>query len=169
VVATLGSRNDEERPFNNQQAGPFHTLPVVVLINGQSSGGAELIAATLQDQRRAKVAGQRSLGKASVQKSDIVIPNANAGIKLTTGTFFRSTGKNLHRFPDSKPTDDWGVRPDAGLEFRISPDLNRQLRDWWTLQTLRPGGCNDALPLDDPANDPQRHAALQFLLTTIKE
>ena len=168
MVATLRSRNDEERPFNNQQAGPFHTLPVVVLINGQSSGGAELIAATLQDQGRAKVAGQRSLGKASVQKSDIVIPNANAGIKLTTGTFFRSTGKNLHRFPDSKPSDDWGVRPDPKLEFRVSADLGRQLKEWWREQSLRPGASNKALPLDDPENDPARQFALRELLKRIK-
>ena len=50
----------------------------------------------------------------------------NWDVKLTTGTFFRPSGKNIHRFADSKPGDDWGVRPEANLDFRVSQDLSRQ-------------------------------------------
>src|SRR5260370_33888076 len=45
----------------------FIDFPMVVLINGETSGGAELVAAVLQDNLRAKIAGQRSRGKGSVQ------------------------------------------------------------------------------------------------------
>jgi carboxyl-terminal processing protease len=117
----------------------------------------------LQDHRRAVVVGQRSLGKGSVQ-TRLYLGLADVGLKLTTATFLRPGGKNLHRFPDSKPCDDWGVLPDAGREFRVSPDLSRALRRWWQQQTLRPGDSNERLPLDDPAADPQQQAALQALL-----
>ncbi len=89
-------------------------------------------------------------------------------MKLTTGTFLRPNGKNLHRFPDSKETEDWGVRPDPGLEMRLSADLSRQLKQWWLWQTLRPGPSTEALPLDDPENDPQRQTALAALLQQLE-
>jgi C-terminal processing protease CtpA/Prc len=113
------------------------------------------------------VAGQRTLGKASIQTM-LGLPVPDAGLKLTSGTFLRPSGKNLHRFPDSRSGDDWGVRPDAKAECRQSPELNRQLKEWWMLQTLRPGTSNEALPLDDPGADPQRETARQALLGLLK-
>src|SRR5207253_430929 len=85
-------------------------------------------------------------------------------MKLTSGTFLRPSGKNLNRFADSKPSDDWGVRPDPRLEFRTSADLSRQLKQLWQEQALRPGASSRALPLDDPECDPQRQAALKALV-----
>src|SRR5262249_56450533 len=39
---------------------------------------------------------------------------------------WRPSGKNTHRYPDSKEPDDWGVRPNQGLEVPITEDeLNR--------------------------------------------
>jgi carboxyl-terminal processing protease len=148
----------------------FIDFPMIVLINGETSGGAELVAAVLQDNLRAKIAGQRSRGKGSVQT---ILPQEDFGVKdmvpraalkLSNGMIVRPSGRNLHRFADSKPADDWGVRPDPELEFRISADLSRQLREWWQLQDLRPGTSNETLPLDDPVADPQRQGALQALL-----
>ena len=43
VVATIKSRNEDANAFNNRDDGRFLDVPVVVLINGQTSGGAELI------------------------------------------------------------------------------------------------------------------------------
>jgi carboxyl-terminal processing protease len=155
----------------------------VVLVNGETSGGAELIAAVLQDNLRARVVGQRTRGKATVQRlldfqrrfdfrgdpaggePPVAIPGL--GMKLSGGVLIRPSGRNFNRFPDSKPADDWGVRPDPGLEVRVSPELNRRLREWWLLQSLRPGTSDEGLPLDDPLADPQREAALQALLETL--
>ncbi|MCI8469382.1 MAG: PDZ domain-containing protein [Eggerthellaceae bacterium] len=41
--------------------------PLVVLVNGYTSGAAEVLAAALQDNQRAEVVGQTTLGKGSVQ------------------------------------------------------------------------------------------------------
>jgi carboxyl-terminal processing protease len=132
---------------------------MVVLVNGESTGGAEMIAAALQDHHRAVIVGQRSRGKGNVQS---ILPSlGSVGLKVTSGVIVRPDGKNLHRFPDSKPSDDWGVLPDR--EYRISPDLSRALRTWWEQQTLRPGSSSERQPLDDPILDPQRNAALEAL------
>jgi carboxyl-terminal processing protease len=160
-VATVKARSDKEIPHTSTKENKFLDVPVIVLVNGETSGGAELMAAALQDNRRAKVAGQRTVGKGSIQTM-VGLSVADAGLKLTTGTFVRASGKNLHRWPESGPRDDWGVRPD--IDQRTSPELAKQLKEWWLLQTLRPGPSNEALPLDDPTADPQRLAAVEALL-----
>jgi C-terminal peptidase prc len=167
LIARIKTRNGTDREYSGKRDVNFLNFPMVVLVNGETSGGAELIAAALQDNNRALVAGQRTLGKASVQSTK-ALRVGNLGIKLTTGTFVRPSGKNLHRFPDSRRTDDWGVLPNAKLEFRTSADANRKLREWYLWQTLRPGGSIEALPLDDPLADPQRYAAWMSLTDKIK-
>jgi carboxyl-terminal processing protease len=155
---------DLNREYQGTGSPKCPDLPLVVLINGETSGGAELIAAALQDHQRAVVVGQRTLGKASIQTiRPLALHTCVVSLKLTTGTFVRPSGKNLQRPRDGQPAAAWGVHPDPGQEVRLSPGLDRRLRDWWLAQTLRPGGSTEALPLDDPANDPQRQAALQTL------
>ncbi len=169
LVATIKYRKGRP-PEEHLARGSEHFVdfPVVILVNGDTSGGAELIAAALQDDHRAVVAGQRTRGKASVQSMDKTLPIGGVQLKLTTGTFIRPGGKNLHRFPDSKPTDDWGVLPEPRYDFRLSPELGERLKEWWLLQTLRPGSSNEALPLDDPTADTQREAALRALMEQIE-
>jgi carboxyl-terminal processing protease len=162
TIATVTSRNKQDTVYRSTNEDKFRDFPMIVLINGETSGGAELIAAALQDHHRAILLGQRTLGKGSVQ-TPLNVGLANVGLKLTTGTFIRPNGKSLHRFLDSKPGDDWGVRPEARQEYRISPELSRSLRQWWIDQTLRPGSSNERLPLDNPEADPQRQAALEVL------
>jgi carboxyl-terminal processing protease len=160
TIATVKYRSRPEDVFRSTNEDKLRDFPMVVLVNSESSGGAELIAAALQDHRRAVVVGQRTRGKGNVQTITGV---GSIGLKVTSGTLLRPSGKNLHRFPDSKPSDDWGVQPDTGREFRISPDLGRALKSWWEKQTLRAGSSTERLPLDDPLADPQRNAALEAL------
>src|SRR5439155_13311245 len=90
--------------------------PMAVLVNRHSASASEIVAAALQDHHRAVVIGERSFGKGSVQKLLYLNPEKTAAVKLTTETYWRPSGKNIHRRPDSKEADDWGVRPDDGLE-----------------------------------------------------
>lgn len=162
VIATARSRGREDTVYRSTAVGKFRNFPVVVLVNGETSGGAELIAAALQDHKRATVVGQRTLGKGSIQ-TPLHVGIANVGLKLTTGTFLRPSGKSLHRFPESRPGDDWGVHPDPGCDYRVSADMGRRLREWWLWQSLRPVDSCERLPLDDPHADPQRKAAVEVL------
>jgi C-terminal processing protease CtpA/Prc len=172
AVVRYRDGREDERYLGPPEIGMI-AIPIVVVVNGETSGGAELIAAVLQDNRRAWIAGQRTRGKASVQ-SDLYLDRQqtgtpltlripNARLKLTCGILTRPSGRNLNRFPECGPRDDWGVVPDAPLEFRVSSAAGMRLRDWWQLQSLRPGLCEEGLPLDDPKKDPQREYTLQFL------
>ena len=167
-VATVKYRIGPVEEYARPMGDTYTDFPIVVLVNGESSGGAELIAAALQDHHRAIIAGQRTLGKGSVQRQmeDIRLPN-DLYFKLTTGVIVRPNGKNLNRFPASKLSDDWGVRPDPGMEFRISADVGRQLRDWYLSRRCGRASRGKS-SCWTTANDPQRQMALAVLLQRIE-
>jgi carboxyl-terminal processing protease len=143
--------------------------PVLVLVNGETTGGGELIAAALRDNGRATIAGTRTFGKASIQWTMSIQGLPGYQFKLTGGMYTRPNGKNLQRFPDSKPTDDWGVRPDPGYELPTSAPLAKKLKELHQLYALRPGGSREAMDLDDPAADPQRLRALKLMRAMVEK
>lgn len=86
-------------------------VPIVVLIDGASASAAEILAGALKDHRRARLLGQRSYGKGSVQT---VIPLADGhALKLTTARYATPSGALINgrgiepdvRLPDSPMTD----------------------------------------------------------------
>jgi C-terminal processing protease CtpA/Prc len=173
-------RYRESTPDTREARPPrtFAGFPVVVLINRETIGGAEMMAAVLQDNKRAIVLGQRTKGKANVQNffpldSDLNepslgrewrwVPIPEVTLKMTTGMLIRPNGKNMHRFPDSAPGDDWGVLPDPNHELRLSPELDHRLQSWYERQDYRSCNDNALSPLDNPHADPLRERALRLL------
>ena len=171
VIAEVRARNNPLNPGATSQvyradarldAGLFRDAPVVVLVGHETTGGGELIAAALQDNGRCKVMGQRTAGRAAIQNA-ISTGFSDLQFKVTTGTTLRPNGKPRQREPDSKPTDEWGIRPDPGLEVPVTLDLSKKLHRWADEHALRPAASNKALEFDDPAKDPYRAAALRYL------
>jgi carboxyl-terminal processing protease len=68
-------------------------VPIVALINGGTAREAELLAAGLQDNRRAVLVGTRSFGESSIES---LIPlQGNGAIRLTTARFTTPSGQNI--------------------------------------------------------------------------
>ena len=133
IVSTKG-RNTPSKTYEAQKDGIYTDFPMVVLVNQGSASAAEILSACLQDHKRAKVIGQRSYGKGSVQNI-IELEGGNSVIKLTVATYRRPSGKNIHRFKNAKESDEWGVIPDPGLETKLTTEQyisylrGRRLRD----------------------------------------
>jgi len=117
IVSTEG-RNSPERVWNARKDGTYLGFPMVVLVNRYSASASEIGAACLQDHDRAVVMGERTWGKGSVQNV-IELENGKSLLKLTTASYLRPNGKNIHRFNDSKDEDQWGVVPDKGYALRL--------------------------------------------------
>jgi carboxyl-terminal processing protease len=93
----------------------FPNLPLVVLIDAHSASASEILASALQDNHRARLIGNRTFGKASVQ-TIIPLPYKPHALKLTTAEYLRPSGLNIHRYPNAKDSDPWGVIPDVPVK-----------------------------------------------------
>ncbi|QDU64899.1 Carboxy-terminal processing protease CtpA precursor [Planctomycetes bacterium Pan216] len=123
IVSTKG-RNTIERKFFAKKDGTLDEFPMVVLVNSSSASASEIVAACLQDHQRAIVVGERTWGKGSVQNV-IELEGGKSALKLTTASYRRPNGKNIHRFPDSDEEDEWGVSPNDGFLVEFSPEEHR--------------------------------------------
>jgi carboxyl-terminal processing protease len=126
IVSTRG-RNTTEKTFEARKEGTYTGFPITVLVNHNSASASEILAACLQDHERALVVGERSYGKGSVQNI-LDLEDGNSVLKLTVATYWRPSGKNIHRFKDAKETDEWGVSPDPGLGVKLSRE---EYHDWF--------------------------------------
>jgi carboxyl-terminal processing protease len=119
IVSTRGRDGEEQEAFDATEGG-YTDIPIVVLINGFSASASEIVSACLQDHGRAVVVGERSWGKGSVQN---VIPllgeKGRSSLKLTTATYWRPSGENIHRGRKAQETDQWGVQPNDGYEVKL--------------------------------------------------
>jgi carboxyl-terminal processing protease len=118
IVSTKG-RNTAERVWDATPSTKFEGFPMVVLVNEYSASASEIVSACLQDHHRAVIVGERTWGKGSVQNV-IELEDGKSALKLTTATYTRPNGHNIHRFPDAKETDEWGVKPDDGMEVKLT-------------------------------------------------
>jgi carboxyl-terminal processing protease len=84
-------------------------MPVVVLVDGGTASGAEIIAAALRDNGRARLLGSRTFGRGSIQTLRMISPDS--AVKLTTA---------LYRTPGGQQLQGRGLIPDETL-----PDLER--------------------------------------------
>lgn len=129
IVSTRGRGQKElERHSAHSDLSVPLTLPIVVLVDSHSASASEIVAACLQDHERAAIAGQRTYGKGTVQKVYMLEGNKSA-LRLTFATYWRPNNKDIHKRKDALDTDDWGVRPDPGLEVAISKELRDQLME----------------------------------------
>ena len=152
IVSTKG-RNTQPRHFEAQKDSPFEdaSIPMVVMVNQNSASASEIVAAALQDHKRAAVVGQRSYGKGSVQNL-IDLEGGNSVLKLTVASYYRPSGENIHRFKNAKTTDKWGVSPDPGMEVKLTPSRVREL-------VHRPPRARPRGPGQGPPEDTRREPA----------
>ena len=160
-----------ETRFNGHVAGSLLDFPMVCLVNGYSASGSEIVSAALQDHYRAKIFGERSYGKGSVQNiEDFEVTDPKTGeakkaeIKYTTATFWRPNGKNLNKSSTAGKDDDvWGVTPDKVIKLtgKERRDLAEHQRK---TETIEPKGKSKLEKFDDRQLD----AALEYLRGQIK-
>ena len=48
-------------------------------------------------------------------------------LKLTVATYWRPSGKNIHRFKNAKSSDEWGVSPNPNMEVKLT---DKETFDW---------------------------------------
>ena len=104
VVVEIKNRQGIQEVMRTHGKAQFADLPLVVLQNRYSASAAEVLASALQNNQRAKVYGETSYGKGSIQS--IVPINDNEAVKLTVAHYYSGKGEKI---------DGVGVKPDVTL------------------------------------------------------
>ncbi len=144
VVYTEGTSPREDllaRPGQKQKH-----YPLIVLVNGGSASGSEIVAAAIKDHGRGLVLGRKTFGKASVQK---VVPlSGDHAMKLTVAHYYSPSGVNIHKI---------GITPDIEVPW-FSQSENKiftKLRRHEKIKTFIEENGDDVLVQLDAA----RHAS----------
>lgn len=81
--------------YNSQEGDVWDGKPIVVLIDKDTASAAEVLAAALQEQGRAKIVGTNSYGKGSIQ--NLIEVNEGSVLALTSAYIFTPSGSRLHK------------------------------------------------------------------------
>lgn len=87
-------------------------IPTVVLVNESSASASEIVAGALRDHKVAKLMGETTFGKGSVQK--LVNLTGGATLKVTIARWYTPAGDNI---------SETGIKPDT-IILRTADDIN---------------------------------------------
>jgi len=97
---------DGKETFSVNRQGQLLREPLVVLINGGSASASEIVAGALQEVKRAKLVGEKTFGKGTVQEAQDL--PGGAGLHVTVARWLLPSGKSI---------DKEGVTPDFEVKM----------------------------------------------------
>jgi carboxyl-terminal processing protease len=107
IVVKTVDKDGLETVQKVKPGGIAKDMPLIVLVNKGSASASEIVAGALQDNGRAKLAGEKTFGKASAQ--NFVRLDDGSAIKITTAHYYTPNGTLI---------SDTGLTPDYALDLK---------------------------------------------------
>ena len=116
VIATVENQDPKFSTVYQARGAASFTLPMTVLVDGDTASAAEILAGALKENDRARLVGEPTYGKGCIQTL-VKLPAANGvptgGLRITIARFFSPKGQCY---------TGRGVLPDL-LVPRVKPDM----------------------------------------------
>ncbi len=114
VVVQQEGANGQRETFSVDRQGKLINLPLVVLVNKGSASASEIVAGALVELNRAKVVGETTFGKGTIQEAQDL--PGGTGLHITTARWLLPSGESV---------DKKGVVPDV----EVMPDPEKPEED----------------------------------------
>lgn len=92
-------------------------LPIVVLVDKGSASASEILAAALQDNKKATIVGTNTFGKGIIQS--VMELKDGTGLVITTAQYFTPNGNMVHKI---------GIKPDIEVKYDPNTGYDNQLK-----------------------------------------
>lgn len=93
IISTVDNKQNKE--VTNSKNDPIFTMPLVVLVNGNSASASEILVCSLQDNERAKIVGTVTYGKGVIQT--VLSLTDGSGLKITTDEYYTPNGTEINK------------------------------------------------------------------------
>lgn len=120
LIVTERSDGEIKERLTSDDKAILQGMETVVLVDGGSASASEIVAGALQDHDAAKLVGEKTFGKGSVQM--VVDLQGGALLKVTVAKWFTPHGKNIGKE---------GIKPDKVVKLtaeQINDGLDPQLK-----------------------------------------
>lgn len=113
----VSEKGDQDHEYRSKGQPALANIPIVVLVNGGSASASEIVAGALRDQLHAKLIGEKTFGKGSVQEFKKL--SDGSSLRVTVAKWFTPTGHSIADAglePDIEITDDRATPADEQLD-----------------------------------------------------
>lgn len=101
IVSIEGRVRGQDQVYKAHERTIAPDIPIIVLVNGGSASGSEIVAGAIKDNNRGILVGTKTFGKGSVQTVR-ELPDGS-GIRITTALYYTPSGESIHKI---------GIEPD---------------------------------------------------------
>lgn len=101
VVVLQENSKGERLSYGVDRVGKLLKVPMVVMINKGSASASEIVAGALQDRKRAKLVGEKSFGKGTIQEAEDL--PGGAGIHITVAKWLTPNGRWVNQTEGLSP------------------------------------------------------------------
>lgn len=116
VVYTKGRENTPEIRYVAENSEAKVKAKMVILVNGGTASGAEILAGALKDHKKGILLGKKTFGKASVQT--VYNLSDGSGLALTTAHYYTPNGNLIHGK---------GIEPNIVVDEEQIPEEKRKI------------------------------------------
>ena len=116
-LAIMNNNKNNKQIIDDSIIGTLYNGPIVIMINGFSASASEFFTNAMQDYNRAIIIGNKSLGKATMQRIFPLNSNKDEFLKLTLEKFYRITGKSNQYN---------GITPDVEIPLLFDKQMPRE-------------------------------------------